>query len=339
MVYSEIQPTEMTEDQKRMVFVAVRRAANLLKKWAEFYPSKKFRKFRNLVMSGDKNPQTFIIENEGKKDEVKKITGKIPADRLVEFHNDLPFILQIREPNEELGGQTIEDAVLKHYSALAKQHVRQWAMDGEPHGASRLDYTQEAYMTIIEAMYQFTRDDIEFSTFAWWALRNRMINVTNQGNLFCPLTNSDLKLVIRYDQAKKKGGGTFDQIVEDLGLTPKEGVHLGAILSKVFPEAHFGQNEGTTDQLSNDYTELRSGVDRELNGVDLVEQQESVNSILVQADLNPLERQILDIAMNPYYGWQADLAKTHNCSRAWIGQNLTKARAKVAAVMKESEAA
>lgn len=346
MTHTEIKYVRLSESQKPKAMEILRRGATLLKKWATFYHPKKFRQFRNDVMKGNKNPQDAI-----------------PADRIPEFHADLSHILAIRKPNPEFNGRSVEEAVLENFAALAKQHARQWSSDGDPNGVTRHDYMQEAYMTIIEAMYQYTREDIDFSTFVWWALRNRMINVTNSGNLFCPLTNSDLELVIRYDRAKQSHGGTFDEIVETLGLSTEEGRHLGSILTKVFSENQLGSHEDRSDfEPSNDYTGHRVGIDSlpplvrtelakdadgevvVVNAVD-VEGQEHVNNVLDRANLSLLERKVIEVAMDPYYGWQTEFAKQHvnpdtgkPYSRMRITQVLENARAKVAKVM-EAEAA
>lgn len=329
MTHTEMQYVRLSETQKPKALEVLRRGATLLKKWASFYHPKKFRQFRNDVMKGNKNPQEAI-----------------PADRLPEFHADLSHILAIRKPDPELGGRSVEQAVLENFAALAKKHARQWSSDGDPNGISRSDYIQEAYMTIIEAMYQYTRDDIDLSTFVWQSLRNRMINVTNQGNLFCPLTNSDLELVVRYDRAKKNGG-TFDEIVESLGLSVEEGRHLGSILTKVFSENQLGSHEDSSevDSPSNDYTGHRVGIDSEPLEVAMVDEQEHVENVLDNANLSFLERKVLEVAMDPYYGWQTDFAKKHinpetnkPYSRMRITQVLESARAKVAKVL-EAEAA
>jgi len=338
MNYIEIQHVRLSETERPKALAVLRCGALLLKKWSSYYHSKKFRQFRNDVMRGDKNPQKAI-----------------PAERLPEFHADLPHILAIRKPDPELGGRSVEEAVLQSFGALAKQHANQWVLDGDPNGISRNDYIQEAYMTIIEAMYQYTREDVDLTTFVWHSLRHRMINVTNNGNLFCPLTNSDLDLVIRYDRIKKSNGGTFDEIVESLGLSEKEGLHLGSILSKVISE-----NQLTSEAVSipsNDYTSHRVGIDslspmirtemeKDSDGeivvskVIDVEGQEYVNNVFASAKLTTLERKILEVAMEPYHGWQTDFAKNHinpetgkPYSRMRITQVLEKARAKVQKVL------
>lgn len=345
MSHVEIPYVRLTEAQKPTAYSILLNGATLLKKWSALYHPKKFRQFRNDVMKGDKNPQNVI-----------------PSDRLDEFHADVSHIMAIRQPNKDLGGRSVEQAVLENFAALAKKHARQWSSEGDPNGVSRADYLQEAYMTIVEAMYQYTREDIDLSTFVWQSLRNRMINVTNQSNLFCPLTNADLDLVVRYDRAKQNLGGTFDEIVESLGLSSEEGRHLGSILTKVFSENQLGSQEdrGGVDSPSNDYTGHRVGIDSEkakmvrvkqsseldedgesiINEVVDVEGQEHVNHILDNANLSALERKVMEAAMDPFYGWQTEFAKTHinpdtkkPYSRMRITQVLETARAKVAKVL------
>jgi hypothetical protein len=333
--FKEIKCVRLTPCQKEQAVNILRKGAIALKKWVIYYPPKKFRQFRNDVMSGNKNPQNLI-----------------PCNRLREFHSDLPAILAIREVRSDLDNRSVEQAVLENFAGMAKKHISQWSTDGDPNGLSKFDYLQEAYLIVLEAMYHYTREDIELSTFLWWALRNRMINITNQGNMFCPLTNSDLQLVVRYDRAKQKVGGTFEEIVESLGLSTDQGRHLGSILNKVFTENQLGSDRdragSRNGEASNDYTGYRSGIDTV--SVDVLEEQEYVDDTLSRAGLTAMEREVLNAAMNPYRGWQTDFAKTHTnqvkgskyfgqpYSRMRITQLLESARAKVAAIL-EKEAA
>ena len=170
------------------------------------------------------------------------------------------------------------------------------------------------------------------------------MNVTNQGNLFCPMTNPDLELVIRYEKAKQNGG-TFDEIVDSLGLTTDQGKYLGSILNKVFSESQFGGDDVGENQANNDYTGYRTGSDRKTVATDVVGEEEFVNVTLDRANLTLLERKVILAAMEPYNGWQSVFAKTHinptngkHYSRMWITLVLAKAREKVAKVL-EREAA
>ena len=359
--FAEIKYVPMTSDKKNIASAMLRRSASLLKKWAVFFHPKKFHQFRNQVMAGELNPTNLSVcsschNKDNKKACCNTCCGKgqvsapgIPEDRLVEFHADLPEILIIRQPSEVFEGRTVEQAVLENFAALAKRHVREWVLrDGGTSGVTRSDYLQESYWHIIEAMYHYTREDINLTTYVWRVLRNRMINMTNQSNLLCPLTNSDLDLVCRYEKAKRKNGGTFDEIVASLGMSDKEGRYLGSILTKVVSENQIGLTETRTaneTRPSNDYTGHRSGLDKERLESNNFEETERVNKVLDSANLTEFERQVFNAAMEGDRGWQAEFARTHfhpngkPYSRTWIGMVLKEARAKVAEAYQQSEAA
>lgn len=333
--FREVPYVRMSKDQMAKAKDILLRGNRLLKKWAAFYPPKKFRQFRNAVLNGERNPDNLI-----------------PKDKLAEFHREVPHIMAIRHSRyEELDGRTVEQAVLENFAAMAKRHARKWTLEGDPTGITRLDYLQEAYMTVIEALYQYARDDIQLSTFIWTSLKNRMINVTNQQcNMLWRFTNSDLELMSRYEQAKRgiNKHVTFDEVVNLLGLSAEEGKHLNMLLTKVFAENQLGgtRGEGASDEdpSGNDYTGHRAGVDRE-SETELLLQKQYVQDVFRRAGLNPLQRELMEAALDQYNGWMADFARSHinpntnkPYSRMRITQVCEQAKAKVEKVLKRDAA-
>ena len=298
--FQEVPYVRMTAVQKSKVKDILLRGNRILRKWAAFYPPKKFRQFRNALLEGNKNPDNLI-----------------PVDKLDEFHRELPHVLCIRQDHyADLDGRTVEQTVLENFSAMAKKHARKWTIEGDPTGITKNDYLQEAYMQVIEAMYQYTRDDIELSTLVWTTLKNRMINVTNQqGNMLCPLTNADLELMSRYEQAKRGMNKhvTFGEVVTLLGLSDEEGKHLNTLLTRVFAENQLGGTKAEdqdSDPTGNDYTGYRAGVDRESES-EITLQKAHVQEIFRKAGLTPLEREVMEASMDEYYGWMTDFAANH----------------------------
>jgi DNA-directed RNA polymerase specialized sigma24 family protein len=294
-----------------------------------YFPPKASRKFRNRLLKGDTNP-----------------SNRIPKDKLAEFHSELPYIVTIRnDVYADLGNRTVERAVLENFAALAKSHAKKWSREGDPNGLTFRDYLQEAYLCIVDAIYAYRRDDIEMSTFVFTALKNRMINTTNQqGNLLSPLTNDDLELMSLYEQTRRKTNQrvTFDEVVELMGLSPKKASQLNSVLTKVYAEQQLGgtKGDGDDDQFGNDYTGHRVGVDHESENDGLVGKR-YVESVIKKANLNDFEKIVFAQAMEPYYGWQSDIAaRTINpdtkqpYTRMRVTQVLENARNKVKRVMK-----
>lgn len=300
----------------------------LLKKWSEFYGSRKLREFRNKLFQGDKNPGNCI-----------------PKNRLKEFHRELPLILAIHEtPYPDLGHQTVEWSMLCNYSALARKHAHR-ASNTEVGGNTFDDYLQEAYLCILDAIYSFTRDDIAFSTFAWAVLKNRMIQVINKANLLCPLTNTDLELVARYEQAKTTFNErvSFEQVVQAMNLSDEEIRVLNTAMTRVYCEHQLGdqQNESGDEEVSgNDYTSLRSVQTDDNNGLIV---QMSLADCIERAGLTAFERIVLETSLHPYYGWQTDVAKKNvnpntgkPYSRMWVTYALKNAHKKLRAVCNDA---
>jgi DNA-directed RNA polymerase specialized sigma subunit len=340
--FQEIPYVKLSSIQKKKALEVLGRGNILLKKWAIYFPPKKYRQFRNAVMEGDTNPKY-----DGKE--------RIPTDKLREFQKDLPVIRLIRDGVfSEFDGRSVEQAILESFSAMAKQHAHRWSLENDPIGLTREDFLQEAYMQIIEAMYSWMPEhNVEISTYVWRSLRNRMSNVANQqGNMLCPLTNTDLELMSRFEQTKRSLPSyfTFDDIIAELGLSSEEGQYLNVLLTRVFAEnqlgTHDGENGADHDGLKNtgnDYTWYRVDVNQ-VSESEIVLQTQHVSDTLDRAGLSMVERKLIEIAMNPYNGWQTEFAKNHinpktqkPYSRMRITQILQDARAKVKRVMEQQK--
>lgn len=327
MEFVEVAHVRLTNDEKSHALNVLGKGNILLKKWAEFFPAKKYRQFRNAVMNGSQNP-----EFDGK--------PRIPSSQISQFQSDLPIMRAIRhEMQSSLNGRSVEQAILENYSPLAKKFAKKWSLEGDPVGLTTNDFLQESYMQVIEAMYSWLPGQANLTTFVWTALKNRMSNVANQqGNLLCPYTNSDLSLVARYEKARKSfsENATFERIIDELGLSTEEGKYLNTLLVRVASEQNF-----VSDESKNlDYTALRSGIDQEKDACNNVVEEDYVTQVLSRARLTDMERKLIEGAMNPYNGWQTDFAKNHinpatdkPYSRMRITQMLKIAREKVASVM------
>lgn len=336
MNFQEIPYVKLSSVQKKKALEILGRGNVLLKKWAVFFPSKKYRQFRNAVMDGNRNP-----EYDGK--------TVIPSDKLEEFHADLPFITAIRfNKYDELDGRSAEQAILESFSALAKQHAKKW-LKLDSFGVTPQDLLQEAYMQVIEAMYSWMPNrNVEISTFVWVSLRNRMSNVANQqGNMLCPLTNSDLELMIKFEKTKRQMPEffTFDQIIDELGLSQEESNKLNVLLTRVFTENQLGHEDENNGFDSNDYTGHRVGAHQE-SETDLVLGKQQVSDTLDRAGLTSIERELIEMAMEPFNGWQTEFARTHinpttgkSYTRMRITQILVMAREKVAKALERQKIA
>ena len=332
MEFVEVAHVKLSNEEKSHALDVLGKGNVLLKKWAEFFPPKKYRQFRNAVMNGSQNPE-YAGE------------ARIPSNKMSQFLTDLPVMRAIRhEMQESLNGRSVEQALLENYSPLAKKFARKWSLEGDPVGLTPNDFLQESYMQVIEALYSWLPGQANLTTFIWTALKNRMSNVVNQqGNLLCPYTNSDLSLVSRYEKTKQSmhNNATFETIIAELGLSYEEGKYLNGLLTRVSSE----QAIAHVDEKHVDYTAYRSGIDDELDSSTMVLEQDFVTQVFQRANLSPVEQDLIERAMNPYNGWQTEYAKNHinpstnkPYTRMRITQILKIARQKVASVL-DAEAA
>jgi hypothetical protein len=327
----------LTKEQKRFCKQSLLRSNMLLKKWEGFYPENDRHVFRRQIMAGETNP-----------------SGKIPADKLSELQSDL---LTIRAPrkvrHDELGQRTVEEAVLSGFVALCRKHARMWSREGDPNGITFNDYLHEAYAIILGAMYAFTRDDIDLSTFFWWVLHNRMINVTNQQR-FLRLKNDDLKLVVTYEKTRSSANKaiTFEEIVKLMGLDNETANRLGPLLTRIYTENQIslngnGEDSGDDDMGgSGDYTACRAGLrhDDETRPVDA---KLTVETAIENADLNDFEKVVIRAFLaDDSLGWQTRLAESlvnpntgKHYSRMWITMAKEKAMEKLRNYLTSAEAA
>lgn len=329
MDFQEVVYIKLSVAQKEIALDILGEGNILLKKWSVYFPPKKYRQFRNAVMNGSLNP-----EYEGK--------SSIPSDRIAEFHKELPIMKAIRYKAQiDLDGRTVERAILEGYSAMAKKIANQWTLENDPVGLTKKDLLQEAYMQIVETMYSWLPGQADIGTLIWNSINNHMINVINkQGNMLSHYVNSDLSLLSRYKKTKKSmEHATFDQIIGELGLSFEEGQHLNGLLTRVYSENNFT----SSDEEDCDYT---NHIEKESQDVSsFIIEEDYVTQMLNRANLTKMQRELIEAAMNPYFGWQTDFANSHinpktqkPYTRMRITQALETARAKVAKVL-EKEAA
>ena len=335
--HQEIKYVPLSKEQKRFCKQALLRCNLLLKKWETFYPERERHVFRRKVMGGEKNPG-----------------GNIPFEKLAELEGDLLTIRSVRKTYHPiLENRSVEESILAGFAALARSHAKKWSKN-DPNGITLADYLQEAYAIILSAMYSFTRDDIDLSTFIWMVLHNRMINVTNQQG-FLRLKNTDLALVVKYEKTKRDAGVpvTFDDIVNMMQLSQEEVHHLGTLLSRVYTENQIALNVNADDYGNDeasggggDYTACRKGVTKHDETAASVARL-TVEDAIEHAGLTDFEKVVIRASLeDDSHGWQIRLAKKSvnpntgkPYSRMWVTMVRDSAMKKLRQYLESSKAA
>lgn len=335
--YQELKYVSLNKEQKQFCKQSLLRCNLLLKKWEVFYPERERHVFRRKLMGGEKNPG-----------------GKIPPGKLAELEGDLLTIRSVRKTYHPiLENRSVEESILAGFAALARTHAKKWSKS-DPNGVTFFDYLQEAYAIILGAMYSFTRDDIDLSTFIWMVLHNRMINVTNQQG-FLRLKNTDLALVVKYEKAKRDAGVpvTFDDVVKLMELSQDDAHHLSTLLSRVYTENQIALNVNADDYGDDheasgggDYTAYRKGVTKH-DETSAPIARLTVEGAIENAGLTDFEKIVVRASLeDDSLGWQIRLAKNSinpntgkPYSRMWVTMARDSAMNKLRDYLKSAEAA
>ena len=325
MDFAEITYRRLNEEKKARALEILQRTNTLLKKWHSVFSDLKFRQVRNIIL-----------------DKPEVLGGNLPPEQQAEFSSDVAIIRSIRHPSDEFGGRTVETAILQNYTIIAKKHAYKWAKNSGATGLSVEDFMQEAYMQIMESMFQWNSESgADLTTYLWWSLKNRMSNVVNQqGNMLSHLTNTSIKLLQQYQKAKAEMdcNASFDEIANSLDLAEDDRQHLSDILQRAVNESMISSDNDSFDGNC-DYTGLRSDIDQDSTATKAMQEIE-IKEILDKSNLTPMERELIEVAMNPYYGWQTDIGLKYVSKRTGrpfgrmrVSQILERAREKVSRVL------
>lgn len=319
----------LTASQKEFCFSALVQCSVSLKRWTEVFEFKNCLDFRKKLFKASKNPK-----------ELEEMECVIPAEMLSDFRFEQKFILSIQNKTHPcLENRTIEWSMLCGFSNLARRLSRKWfKAENLISGMTLDDYESESFLTMLDCIYAYSNPMIEFSSFIWRAITNKMIAVKNLDNLFCPLKRADQKLLRTYNKtaATFNDAVNFDAVVEKMQITEEERLNLILAMKSncLWLASQHVNDDGGSEEGNCDYTSFRSGIDKEVDKKLLtLEVQEAI----VRADLSDFERKVLVASMNPHHGWQTEIAaqtinpKTQKpYSRMWIGIVLNSAREKVA---------
>ena len=285
-----------------------------------------------------------LIHKQAKQAIFASCVEQIPVDMQEEFLCDSRMVSNLRNNSEVLGGRNIDDAVLQSFAATAVNFAHKWNKNPDS-GLEFEDLIQECYMKIYEAMYQWSpQGGGNLTTLFYMALERHMTNVLcRQGSFFSPLGEKAMKLLGLYGKAQKAADGELDQneIIASMELSKEDESHLRDILVRPVNASVAVSKANVSEDHEQDYSTLAKTSDSISENEALV-QRMYVSEILDKSDLNDLERKIIEVAMEPYHGWQTEISKEvvnpETCkpmSRARIGQILDEAKRKVGLTIRQ----
>lgn len=312
----------LNNNEKAIVHETLNEINVLIRKWSNVFKGMKHRELRTKIFN-----------------DVSSLP--VDEDRKQELIDDAAKIAQLRQPIPALGNRNIEHVVLENYSAMAHKIAYEWSNYCKKTSLTLQDMVQECFIKTFEIMYQWNAESGNLTTLLFLSLKRHMNKVINeQGCNLSHVMQSGQKLMWAFNKQKKKicnQSATNDEIIESMNLSKDDSNHLRDILRQVV-NASVLTNGGDNDENS-DYS-CYGSESREIDENELFVQNISVKEILDMSNLSPIEREIIESSMNPYYGWQTDISKNNfsqktgkKYHRQMITQIFESAKRKVASVM------
>jgi len=279
-------------------------------------PSKKPLLF---VPSVTKNPRCgFVFDDEGKRKKAPKPRGVRISNRA------LSRIVAVRN---------IQDEVLCGFSRLFERlAIRFWSNHKEQTLGVQ-DYYDEAVMAGINAIYHYTREDVEFITYLYHCVRRRMGTATVKDNPLSPWSNDARRLHRMYEDARASMNRptTFAEVCEYCQFTDAEARLVELTLAEVVQAWDFAGGGESRHQAVEAYEENHvrtNGRQNNCNGLyrsglhlgnfhdgeeELrldIDQRAAVER--ARAKMTEFERAVLDAYLNDgEWGWQSRVAEQH----------------------------
>jgi len=321
MEFAQINYRKMNETENTIVCQILAEINSILRKWKAIVPVR-FRELRTNMF-------------------VRPHDISVPEDRKQELLDDAKKIATLRQVRADLGNRDIEQTVLEGFSGVAHKTAHKWSRN-EGNGLTMQDLLQECYFKIFEAMYQWNpQSGGSLMTILFISLDRHLTNVVNnQGSFFSSLGEASKKLLVSYNKAKRNAhdDSSEEEIIQIMNLSKDDASHLCDILRKAINSTNMSAESDYVGGID-DYTSSRQ-TSNDVQHVQLVIENIYVKEILDRSDLSPIERELIETAMNPHKGWQTEIVKRYispvtekNVSKMRISQILERAREKVALVM------
>lgn len=245
-------------------------------------------------------------------------------------------------PNEVVDGirtlRSQEYRIMTGYSKLVYRESRRWfksSMIDETFG----DFYDECVMAAMNAIYNYSKIETQFSTYLTTTIYNHMLHFVNE-RINGKLNQEDIDLVVRYRNMEKQINGPkrFDDICDLLNFSQSDRNSLNKAMGTIRC-----QSQITTDEVDSPNDFIDSFPEPEQLRLDIDQQ-----AAIANAPLTEWERTVLEafIASEGRSGCLSEIAgKTINpktnkpYSRASAGQVLASAFEKVQMYYKQGAAA
>jgi DNA-directed RNA polymerase specialized sigma subunit len=268
----------MKSDVLAAALATMIRGNSLLRDWSDTLLGTKKRKvFRKLILSGNFNPADH---------------GATP-DQCLKFQADLPVMLAVKE---------VEFPICQHFGKMITKEAKRVGRREHQTYLEHDDFEMEAYQAVVDAVWGYSNSGTQFVTYVVWAIRNRFNTVIVNASPMSGVSSST-KLKEKFDAAKSalNRPSTWDEIVEEMGLTKKQRELLYAIQHRQYNLSDVPEYSSLD---SNDYTALGKPL------ADMTQSDENNFIELVKkANLSPFEMAVVKAgAESTAPGWKAKVA-------------------------------
>ena len=227
--------------------------------------------------------------------------SQLDAIQLTKLQAAIPAIMKVKE--------VCEPAILSGFKRLVMQQSRFAALNSSDMVNASENYAQEAMIGLLDAVYGYIDLKVSFMTYVWRIIRQRIHRSANKENPFKPLTNEALKLVRRFNDQKVRltvvGPVSEQQVVDSLNLSSHERQLLSDVTKKMLSSS---QKNDVNTELDGDYTSFRVDID---DVKETFVEKDEVRAAFKNANLSPIELELVFAESFPYAGWREDVASKH----------------------------
>lgn len=197
----------------------------------------------------------------------------------------------------------IEFQILSTYSRLFYKMAKAWsAIDAS---MSFEDYYNEIVIAAIVAIYGFVKEDIKFSTYLVWVIKNKMLNVSNENKPLSAWTQDNKKLYGDFERTCQSTGKEigFEEIVKLMELNEKQTFDLRSMLTKVITQTELSREEKDENTSFGIY----SAEQRVSTPVIDYDQMAMIRNV----PMTDWERTVFEAYLSGSRGWASEVARSN----------------------------
>lgn len=223
--------------------------------------------------------------------------------------------------------QAIQNEVLAGFSRLFERLALQFWRTHKELSLSVQDYYDEGVMSAINAIYHYTREDVEFITYVYHCVRRRMSTAVAKDNPLSPWSNEARRLHRVYEEALSalNRPSTFQEVCDHCQFTDAESRLVEMTMAEV---VQAWDNTGSSDEdrhrvaaqfelncvFINGHQPFRNGK----NSIGIVDDENQLDPdqraavARARERMSPFENAVLDAYLTDgEHGWQTRVAQAN----------------------------